>query len=323
MRCRCLGNYNQKIPPSNWLTLILIHKSYNALWTPSQCGVDSCFWQHTWTPLPTWQHLFFSAREWKGFGKPFSNPAHTRIRALTEGLLSIMAELYQNIFWRMGSAVLIQHYFIADCEGFLFLSHMNIHVLFTFSEAVMCLKLGFSTPPCSQLQWYWQASPADKNNCKKQRVMMECSFLQSSWTPVLPQVLSANHNAHNIQHAQSCVADEKRHSCFRSQPGVYITIFSWKYCEALQVSHVHVFCARYIWFCSCWPKKGSLPEAQLKFSIIIKPKEISINGGRFSKKHIPFIIVDRTAKQEVNIILNFTELTQQSLSSSWVASQDH
>lgn len=121
-------------------------------------------------------------------------------------------------------------------------------------------------------------------------------------------------NAHNIQCAQSCVANVKRHSCFRSQPGVYITIFTWKYREALQVSHVHVFCARYIWFCSCWPKKGSLPEAQLKFSIIIKPKEISINGGRFSKKHIPFIIVDRTAKQEVNVILNFTELTQQTKS---------
>ena len=58
-------------------------------------------------------------------------------------------------------------------------------------------------------------------------------------------------------------------------------------------------------------KKDSPPEAQLKFFIIIQPKEININGGHFTKKYIPYLLVDKTVKQKMNLILSFTKLIQQ------------
>lgn len=55
------------------------------------------------------------------------------------------------------------------------------------------------------------------------------------------------------------------------------------------------------------PQSISLPVAQLKFFIIIKTEEIYRNRGHFTKKHIPYVVIDRTIEQEMNVILNFTE----------------
>lgn len=38
---------------------------------------------------------------------------------------------------------------------------------------------------------------------------------------------------------------------------------------------------------------------------------ININGGYFTKKYIPYVLVIRTAKHQMNLILNFTAFTQQ------------
>lgn len=56
--------------------------------------------------------------------------------------------------------------------------------------------------------------------------------------------------------------------------------------------------------------KGSPPEAQLKFCIMNKPREIRINGGHFSKTYTSYILVDKIEKK--NPTSSFTWLTQQS-----------
>ncbi len=56
-------------------------------------------------------------------------------------------------------------------------------------------------------------------------------------------------------------------------------------------------------------KKGSIPKAQLKF--FIQPGEISIFWWHFSGKCFPQVIINMVTKQEMNLIFDLTQLTQQ------------
>lgn len=64
-------------------------------------------------------------------------------------------------------------------------------------------------------------------------------------------------------------------------------------------------------------KKGPLPETQVKFFIVIQLKEISVSVKSASLIS-SYVLVDWTARQKkMNLILSYTELTQQTPSVLW------